>query len=512
MGILSRKIFLYAALLIILVVSGCVRSAAGPQPWRVAPKREQTAASQRTTAPEQVVPTVRARQPGEAVLSPTPDPPRILPTPRLDEEQYVVQPNDTLGIIAQRYGVSLQKLIEANTIPNPDVLEVGQALTIPAPDPLPPGLDFKIIPDSELVYSPSNASFDMEGYISEQDGYLNHYTQELDGRTFTGAQVVRRVAFENSVNPRLLLALLEYRSGWVTHSNPPEESRDYPMQYFNASRVGLYRQLSWTANTLDYGFYSWRVNALPSMILMDGGVVPLAGTLNAGTAGVQYLLGQLYGRDDWITATGPDGVYATFYAMFGYPFDYAYEPLLPPDLQQPPMQLPFEPGVTWSFTGGPHEGWASGSGWAALDFAPPGPPGTCEIHDAWVVAVADGLIIRSDIGAVVQDLDGDGLEQTGWTVLYLHIDSSERVQPGTYLHAGDHIGHASCEGGFSTGTHLHLARRYNGEWIPADGPLPFNLDGWISQGAGSEYDGYLVKDGASIEAWAGRRDDNQISR
>jgi LasA protease len=109
-------------------------------------------------------------------------------------------------------------------------------------------------------------------------------------------------------------------------------------------------------------------------------------------------------------------------------------------------------------------------------------------------------------------LDGDGLEQTGWTVLYLHVDSSERVKAGTYLHAGERIGHNSCEGGFSTGTHLHLARRYNGEWIPADGPLPFDLDGWISQGAGSEYDGYLVKDGVSIEAWAGRRDDNQISR
>jgi LysM repeat protein len=509
---LSRKIFLNAALIIFLLVPGCTRSAAGPQAWRVAPKREQTAVQQRAATPEPVFPTTRARRPGEPVLSPTPDPARVLPTPRLDEEQYVVQPNDTLGIIAQRYGVSLEKLIEANTVSNPDILEVGQALTIPAPDPLPPGPDFKIIPDSELVYSPSNASFDLEGFISQQDGYLNRYTQEVDDRIYTGAQIVRRVAYENSVNPRLLLAVLEYRSGWVTRSNPPEESRDYPLLYFNNTRKGLYRQLSWTANTLDYGYYLWRVNALPSMILQDGGVVPLAGTLNAGTAGVQYLLGQFFGRDDWLSATGQDGVYATFYAMFGYPFDYTYEPLLPPDLQQPPMQLPFEPGDVWAFTGGPHVGWANGSGWAALDFAPPGPPLGCVLNEAWMVAVADGLVIRSDNGAVVQDLDGDGLEQTGWTVLYLHVDSSERVQPGTYLRAGERIGHASCEGGVSNGTHLHLARRYNGEWIPADGPLPFNLDGWISQGAGSEYDGYLVKDGVWIEAWGGGRGDNQINR
>ena len=60
------------------------------------------------------------------------------------------------------------------------------------------------------------------------------------------------------------------------------------------------------------------------------------------------------------------------------------------------MQLPFEKGTTWSFTGGPHGGWDSGSAWAALDFAPPGEPAGCVSSDAWVVAVADGLILRAE--------------------------------------------------------------------------------------------------------------------
>jgi murein DD-endopeptidase MepM/ murein hydrolase activator NlpD len=177
------------------------------------------------------------------------------------------------------------------------------------------------------------------------------------------------------------------------------------------------------------------------------------------------------------------------------------------------MQLPFEPGKLWAFTGGPHGGWADGSGWAAIDFAPPGEPLGCVTSEAWVVAVADGVIIRAKDGAVVQDLDGDGLEQTGWTVLYMHIATTrERVQPGDYVKAGERIGHPSCEGGFSTGTHLHLARRFNGEWIPADGPLPFNLDGWISKGDGWQYNGFLVKDGIVIEAMEGVRTENQIER
>jgi hypothetical protein len=106
----------------------------------------------------------------------------------------------------------------------------------------------------------------------------------------------------------------------------------------------------------------------------------------------------------------------------------------------------------------------------------------------------------------------DGLEQTGWALLYMHIESRDRVQPGVYLHAGDRIGHPSCEGGVSSGTHVHLARRYNGEWIPADQQTPFVLDGWISRGNGVLYDGSLEKDDDRVEAWDGIRPENSIKR
>ena len=132
--------------------------------------------------------------------------------------------------------------------------------------------------------------------------------------------------------------------------------------------------------------------------------------------------------------------------------------------------------------------------------------------DEWVVAASDGLVIRAENGMVLQDLDGDGFEQTGWTVLYMHIESRDRVNAGSYLKAGEKIGHPSCEGGFSNGTHVHLARRYNGEWISADGSLPFNLDGWISSGTGVQYDGHLERNNLTVEAWDARLPENQIQR
>jgi len=59
---------------------------------------------------------------------------------------------------------------------------------------------------------------------------------------------------------------------------------------------------------------------------------------------------------------------------------------------------------------------------------------------------------------------------------------------------------------------VHIARRYNGEWIPADGGLPFVLDGWVSSGDGIEYDGWLTRSGTVLEAFDGRTDSNQVSR
>jgi hypothetical protein len=80
----------------------------------------------------------------------------------------------------------------------------------------------------------------------------------------------------------------------------------------------------------------------------------------------------------------------------------------------------------------------------------------------------------------------------------MHIANKDRVPAGTWVNLNDHIGHPSCEGGVATGTHIHLARKYNGEWILADGPMPFNLSGWRAHANPELYHGWLTKDDLTV--------------
>ncbi|MBU0510546.1 MAG: hypothetical protein KKD28_12185 [Chloroflexi bacterium] len=355
----------------------------------------------------------------------------------------------------------------------------------------------QIIPDSEIVYSPSAIDFDVLEYIDLAGGFLSTYRQYLMITAWTtGADIITRVALENSINPRILLALLEYQSGCVLGQpdNPDEFSTAMGAEHH--IRQDLYGQLTWAVHELSEGYYGWRSGTLTEITLLDGSTAPLAPDLNAGSVALQYLFAQLYDGERWEEALDPErGFPALYMQMFGDPWERAasVEPLIPSDSTQPPLSLPFGPGKAWAYTGGPHQVFESSGPLAALDFAPPASVSGCYTSDDWVTAMAGGLVVRSELGVVIQDLDGDGHEQTGWVLMYLHIEERDRVPLGTYLHADEQVGHPSCEGGRSTGNHVHIARKYNGEWMSADGAIPFVLSGWAAHAGEKPYLGTLTR-------------------
>ena len=342
-----KHIFVFFPLCVWLIISlACARSSQNIQdPWRASnPGLPQTAIARAFTPTPENIDQQSVNKP---ILTPTPDQPRVLPTLRADPEQYIVESGDTLATISRKFTIGLQAVIDANQLSNPDYLEVGQELTIPAPVPGNPGTSFKVVPDSELVYSPSSVGFDIEEFVGGQGGYLAGYEAEVDGRMLSGAQIVERVSQDFSVNPRILLALLEYRSGWVTQKNPAEKTLTYPLLDAETWRKGLYYQLTWGANNLNRGYYLWRVNGIGAWSLTDGSVVPIDPTINAGTAGVQNVFSLLFDRANWDAAVSQAGLYQTYVKLFGFPFNFAIDPVVPGGLIQPEMQLPVEPDRPW---------------------------------------------------------------------------------------------------------------------------------------------------------------------
>jgi hypothetical protein len=162
------------------------------------------------------------------------------------------------------------------------------------------------------------------------------------------------------------------------------------------------------------------------------------------------------------------------------------------------MVLPWLPGHTWFYTGGPHSAWEDFGPEAALDFNPGGFENSCAPSDELIVSMAPGLVTRRDKGLLVVDLDGDGLEQTGWVLVYVHILPQEWVQIGTWLDQDVILGHPSCEGGPAESAHLHIARKYNGEWMLAGGPVPFTMNGWVVGDLPEFYKGTLSRNGDVI--------------
>ena len=426
--------------------------------------------------------------------------------------------------IAAANGVSVEALLEANSLTNPDVLSVGQVLQLPDP-PAETSPAFKIIPDNRLVRGPGSIDFDISQFVNSQPGYVRLATDEVNGDILTAAQIVERASLEFSVDARLLLALLELRSRWLSDLTPDEEAQIRPFgaqaSPLGFDRDGLYRQITWAADQLNAGYYGSKYRSLNSIEFEDGTRLRFAPGLNAGTIGVQYMLSQFSSYGIWEQQISPDGLYRIYVDYFGDPFVDSLEPLVPPGTLQPELTLPFSEDEIWFYTGGPHGGWGGGSAWSAIDFAPPDDltevQTACYVSETWATAVAPGIIARTDTGIVVLDLDGDGDESTGWSVLYLHLATEGRIAAKTVVEVGDQLGKPSCEGGFSNGTHLHIARRYNGEWIPAAcencTQSVFSLSSWSVIGLpGQEYQGFLQRGAERRIAEQGRlTPDNLVS-
>jgi LasA protease len=412
---------------------------------------------------------------------------------------YIAQSGDTLPALAAHFNTTETEIRTANpSIPDPvTTLPPGFPMKIPIYYESLWGAPVHILPDNAFVNGPAEKDFSLVQFVNAQPGWLKTYTDYVVGVTRDGAGIIDYVSKNYSISAKLLLILVEYQTHALSDPTPLET--ESPMGFHDPYQTTLYAQLILTANALNNGYYGWRTGRLKSFSHADGTLEFPDPWQNAGTVGVQYFFTQTLNTSSYQQATVGGSFLKLYTHYFGDPWQNI-EPQIPGSLKQPALVLPFTPGTTWVVTGGPHSGWGSGDPLAALDFAPPLEAKGCWLTELYALAVADGVIVRTGIGVAVLDLDGDGDEHTGWDILYLHLTTSDIPPVGTHLKKGDRIGRPSCEGGETTGTHVHIARKYNGEWIAADSALPFNMEGWIPHNGDTPYLGTLTRAGHVVVA------------
>lgn len=445
------------------------------------------------------------QNPAEAstpVQIPRPTPTQIPIRPEYDPGflvDYNAQSGDTLPALAAHFNTTIVEIKLANPqIPtDATTLPAGMPMKIPIYYRSYWGTAFQILPDSLFINGPAVVQFSVETFVMDRPGWLKDYRAYAQGEMRSGAEIVQLVATNYSISPRVLLSILEYQTGALSQPLVPEGR--YLLGIFDYRYPEVYMQLVWAANTLNHGYYGWRSGLLTEFELDNKRLERPDPWQTSATVAYQYYYSRLFTAEDYKAAVGPGGIASIYTDLFGDPWGNV-APHIPVSLDQPLFTLPFLPGNTWAFTGGPHTGWGTLFPWAALDFAPGTSVGGCSLTTIPTVAIAEGVVARSETGVVILDLDGDGDERTGWNILYLHVATSGRVPAGAILNTGDIIGYPSCEGGTATGTHIHIARKYNGEWIAADSVIPFILDGWIAHNGVGPYLGTLTRNSEEIIA------------
>ena len=454
-------------------------------------------------------------QPIETSLPVTPTPSTVCQMQLEPGKQlYCSQSGDRLVTVASRFRVTASQIQGSEVLNFNAILPVNTPLGLPQPT-FSSAYSQPALPDNEIIFGPDSSSSDIIAYAQNAAGFLTDYKEYLYDGWYSGPEIIALVAVETSTNPRLLLSLVEYQSNWL-YGHPANASADVsPLNYQAVGVERLYAELQVAARELSRGYYGWREGSLQKITFRDKQTEEIAPQLNAGSVAVQNLFAGLYDKGNFYSKLyGADGFLAFHASMFGDPWAKAASvgALMPAGLSQPTLSLPFPVGETWALTSGPHIIWQYGSPRGALDLAPLDDLPGCIISPNWAVAAASGLVVRSLRGAVAIDLDGDDNEGTGWVLLYMHLTPEGRAAVGTWLAADAPVGHPSCEGGVSTGTHLHFARKYNGEWINAEGALPLVLDGWQAVARPGNYAGLLVKDGQQVLVGPSSKEYSWITR
>jgi len=374
---------------------------------------------------------------------------------------YIVQPGDTLTLIAQRFNTSVEAIAQANSIVNPNLVVVGQLLAVPVPQGAPP-------PPSQTVTHVVQPGETLARIALRYNttAWAIAQTNDLSNPNviFVGQRLVIPTPKDDEIALLPPFAGLLFEPATVTQGQTVavtvSTDREVTLSGTFGGRLvrfigegGSYWALVGVHAMVQPGLYPLELTAVDA----NGHATRITQDVLV-TAG-DYATDYITLPPDKLALLDPELVrqeQERLAAVFGvYRPEKLWSGLLQAPLKDLRLTSPF--GSRRSYNGGPANSYHAGTDFGAAQGTPVYAPAS------GVVVLAEALAVRGN--AVILD-HGLGVFSGYWHLSGIAVDVGLPVAPGSLL---GYVGTT----GLSTGSHLH--------WELRVGEVPVDPMQWTSQ-------------------------------
>jgi murein DD-endopeptidase MepM/ murein hydrolase activator NlpD len=349
-----------------------------------------------------------------------------------------------------------------------------------------------VIDDSQYYYAENFYAPQIQAYLDSQPGPLKGISVAVGSRQHTFAEILASQTSLYSLNPQVVLALIEQQSGIVTQANVQPERVDWALDFRGDEGRwrGIIAQTRWAVRELHHAQRDFSTG--PELTYVDGSHSAVPAGFNVGDYGVARVLAATTTADQLAAKLdgGPNSFIQTFKRLWGDPRD---ELPSPHTVAAPFMTLPLKRAYPISSFFDHETPFLRENGTIVTYRGDRADNLSYDGHDGWdYAAMAPTRALAAASGAVVfagNSDDGCGIalaviidHGNGYRTLYWHLDEI-LVDPGP-VEGGAEIGVVGSSG-CSTGPHLHFQTQFLGrDTNPYGWCGPQGQDPWANHPAG----------------------------
>lgn len=362
-----------------------------------------------------------------------------------------------------------------------------------------------VAPTQASVLAAETAPLNVQLFLDRQPGTLKRFR---DG-AYTAAEIIQSYTSYYSLDPRILLVLLELDKQLLSDPNPTQDTLRKPLAA--AGPEGFAKQIEWAVREIRAGFGPY--DKPPEIVFADGARETLDLAQEPSTLAVQRFLATGRAHNDWRKLV--DGYLPLFQKLWN---DAPTAPTPTPSASKPFLRLPWPRGTDVIHSSYfdhvyPTVDRGEDGNNFIVDYLGRGnlSYNTHDGHDYYFPAKPIGtpMLAAAPGTAYAYTARGNGVvvrhagEFAGYETVYWHLDQFARIFAGKIdngvgvpVQAGTVLGSSGKSGFTDGGAHLHFEVRHNGRQVDPYGWYGPGSDPCAKWTAGCEASIWLWHDSA----------------